>query len=145
MAEHNGAAIFVDYSHKPEALRVALQTLRPYAKNKLSVVFGCGGDRDKGKRPQMGEIASELADMVIVTDDNPRTEDPAAIRAEVLAGARGAKEIADRKQAIEEAVKSLKPGDVLLVAGKGHETYQIIGTTKSHFSDHEVVLAAVKG
>ena len=109
------------------------------------MVFGCGGDRDKGKRPQMGEIASELADVVIVTDDNPRTEDAAAIRAEVLAGAKGASEIADRKQAIEKAVKSLKPGDVLLVAGKGHETYQIIGTTKSHFSDHEVVLAAVKG
>src|SRR5690606_21776153 len=145
VAEHNGAAIFVDYSHKPEALRVALQTLRPYAKNKLQVVFGCGGDRDKGKRAQMGEIASELADVVIVTDDNPRTEDAGAIRAEVLAGAKGASEIADRKQAIETAVKALQPGDVLLVAGKGHETYQIIGTTKHHFSDHEVVEAAVKG
>jgi UDP-N-acetylmuramoyl-L-alanyl-D-glutamate--2,6-diaminopimelate ligase len=144
VAEHKGAAIFVDYSHKPEALRVALQTLRPYAKGKLHVVFGCGGDRDRGKRPQMGEIASELADVVIVTDDNPRTEDAAAIRAEVLAGAKGATEIADRKKAIEQAVQSLKPGDVLLVAGKGHEDYQIIGTTKHHFSDHEVVEAAVK-
>lgn len=143
VAEHNGAAIFVDYSHKPEALRTALATLRPYAKEKLRVVFGCGGDRDKGKRPQMGEIASELADVVIVTDDNPRTEDAATIRAEVLAGAKGAKEIADRKKAIEEAVKALKPGDVLLVAGKGHETYQIIGTTKHHFSDHEVIAEAV--
>src|SRR5690606_16013587 len=128
-----------------EALRVALHTLRPYVKNKLQVVFGCGGDRDKGKRPQMGEIASELADVVIVTDDNPRTEDPATIRAEVLAGAKGAREVADRKQAITEAVRSLQPGDVLLVAGKGHETYQIIGTTKTHFSDHEVVLGAIKG
>jgi UDP-N-acetylmuramoyl-L-alanyl-D-glutamate--2,6-diaminopimelate ligase len=109
------------------------------------VVFGCGGDRDKGKRPQMGEIASALADVVIVTDDNPRTEDAATIRAEVMAGAKGAREIADRKQAIHQAVKSLKKGDVLLVAGKGHETYQIIGTTKSHFSDHEEVLAAIKG
>ncbi|WP_248305963.1 MULTISPECIES: UDP-N-acetylmuramoyl-L-alanyl-D-glutamate--2,6-diaminopimelate ligase [unclassified Devosia] len=145
VAEHNGAAIFVDYSHKPEALRTALTTLRPYAPNKLRVVFGCGGDRDKGKRPQMGEIASSLADEVIVTDDNPRTEDAAAIRAEVMVGAKGAEEIADRREAIFAAVKRLKKGDVLLVAGKGHETYQIIGTTKSHFSDHEVVLEAIKG
>ena len=145
VAEHNGAAIFVDYSHKPEALRTALATLRPYVTNKLTVVFGCGGDRDKGKRPQMGEIASELADDVIVTDDNPRTEDAATIRAEVLAGAKSAREIADRRAAIIEAVEALKPGDVLLVAGKGHETYQIIGTTKHHFSDHEEVLTAIKG
>jgi UDP-N-acetylmuramoyl-L-alanyl-D-glutamate--2,6-diaminopimelate ligase len=145
VGEYNGAAIFVDYSHKPEALRTALTTLRPYATNKLRVVFGCGGDRDKGKRPQMGEIASDLADEVIVTDDNPRTEDAAAIRAEVMAGAKGAEEIADRREAIFEAVKRLEKGDVLLVAGKGHETYQIIGTTKSHFSDHEVVLEAIKG
>src|SRR5690606_11671360 len=144
VAEHNGAAIFVDYSHKPEALRTALKTLRPYVTGKLRVVFGCGGDRDKGKRPQMGEIARELADVVIVTDDNPRTEDAATIRAEVLAGAKGAKEIADRKKAIQEAVKSLQPGDVLLVAGKGHETYQIIGTTKHHFSDHEEVAEAIR-
>ena len=145
VAEHNGAAIFIDYSHKPEALRTALNTLRPYVKGKLRLVFGCGGDRDKGKRPQMGAIASELADDVIVTDDNPRTEDAAAIRAQILAEAKGAKEIADRKKAIETAVKSLQKGDVLLVAGKGHETYQIIGTTKHHFSDHEVVAEAVKG
>jgi UDP-N-acetylmuramoyl-L-alanyl-D-glutamate--2,6-diaminopimelate ligase len=145
VAEHNGAAIFVDYSHKPEALKTALKTLRPYATNKLVTVFGCGGDRDKGKRPQMGEIATEFSDSVIVTDDNPRTEDPATIRAEILAKAPGAKEVPDRRVAITEAVKALQPGDVLLVAGKGHETYQIIGTTKSHFSDHEVVLEAVKG
>jgi len=145
VAEHNGAAIFVDYSHKPEALRTALLTLRPHAAGKLYVVFGCGGDRDKGKRPQMGAIASELADEVIVTDDNPRTEDAATIRAEVLEGAKGAREIGDRREAIEDAVRALQPGDVLLVAGKGHETYQIIGTTKHHFSDHEVVEAAIKG
>lgn len=144
VAEYNGAAIFVDYSHKPEALRTALKTLRPYATNKLSLVFGCGGDRDRGKRAQMGEIAVELADRVTVTDDNPRTEDAAAIRAEVLSGAKGANEIGDRRTAIIDAVKSLQPGDVLLVAGKGHETYQIIGTTKHHFSDHEVVAEAVK-
>lgn len=145
VAEHNGAAIFVDYSHKPEALRTALNTLRPYVTGKLRLVFGCGGDRDKGKRPQMGAIASELADDVIVTDDNPRTEDAASIRAQILAEAKGAREIADRKTAIEAAVKSLQKGDVLLVAGKGHETYQIIGTTKHHFSDHEVVAEAVRG
>lgn len=145
VAEHNGAAIFVDYSHTPDALKTALNSLRPYAKNKLSVVFGCGGDRDKGKRPQMGAIAAELADDVIVTDDNPRTEDARTIRSEILAAAKGAREIADRKTAITDAVKALKPGDVLLVAGKGHEDYQIIGTTKHHFSDHEVVAEAIKG
>lgn len=145
VAEHNGAAVFVDYSHTPDALKTALNALRPYATNKLTVVFGCGGDRDKGKRPQMGAIASELADIVIVTDDNPRTEDARTIRGEILAMAKGAKEIADRKAAIIEGVKGLKPGDVLLIAGKGHEDYQIVGTTKTHFSDHEVVAEAIKG
>jgi len=145
VAEHNGAAVFIDYSHTPDALKTALEALRPYATGKLSVVFGCGGDRDKGKRPQMGAIASELADDVIVTDDNPRTENAATIRAEILAVAKGAREIGDRKTAITEAVNGLKSGDVLLVAGKGHEDYQIVGTTKSHFSDHEVVAEAIKG
>ncbi|KRA50239.1 UDP-N-acetylmuramoylalanyl-D-glutamate--2,6-diaminopimelate ligase [Devosia sp. Root635] len=145
VAEHNGAAVFIDYSHTPDALKTALEALRPYATNKLTVVFGCGGDRDKGKRPQMGTIASELADNVIVTDDNPRTENAATIRAEILAAAKGAREIGDRKAAITEAVKGLKSGDVLLVAGKGHEDYQIVGTTKTHFSDHEVVAEAIKG
>ena len=145
VAEHNGAAIFVDYSHTPDALKTALEALRPYARNSLRVVFGCGGDRDKGKRPQMGAIASELANDVIVTDDNPRTEDAATIRAEILAAAKGAKEIGDRQSAITAAVKALQPGDVLLVAGKGHEDYQIIGTTKHHFSDHEAVEKALKG
>ena len=145
VGEANGGLVVVDYAHKPDALAAVLTTLRPYATGRLICVFGCGGDRDKGKRPQMGEIASQLADDVIVTDDNPRTEDPAAIRAEVLAGAKGAREIGDRKQAIVEAIASLQKGDVLLVAGKGHETYQIIGSTKHHFSDHEVVLEAIKG
>ncbi|WP_417310939.1 UDP-N-acetylmuramoyl-L-alanyl-D-glutamate--2,6-diaminopimelate ligase [Devosia sp.] len=145
VAEHNGAAIFVDYSHKPVALETALEALRPYATNELSLVFGCGGDRDTGKRPIMGEIAERLADAVIVTDDNPRTEDAAAIRAEVLAGVPSAREIGDRRQAIEAAIGELEPGDVLLIAGKGHEDYQIIGTTKHHFSDHEVVLETLKG
>jgi UDP-N-acetylmuramoyl-L-alanyl-D-glutamate--2,6-diaminopimelate ligase len=145
VAEHNGAAIFVDYAHKPVALETALASLRPYASNKLHVVFGAGGDRDKGKRPMMGEIAARMADKVIVTDDNPRTEDAAAIRGEILAQAPDAKEIGDRRKAIVTAIQALKPGDVLLIAGKGHEDYQIVGTAKHHFSDHEVVLETLKG
>jgi UDP-N-acetylmuramoyl-L-alanyl-D-glutamate--2,6-diaminopimelate ligase len=145
VAEHNGAAIFVDYAHKPVALESALEALMPYAHGKLRVVFGAGGNRDTGKRPMMGEIASRIADRVIVTDDNPRTEDAAAIRAEILAAAPGAIEIGDRRKAIESAIGELQPGDVLLIAGKGHEDYQIVGTTKHHFSDHEVVLETLKG
>lgn len=144
VAEHNGAAIFVDYAHKPVALETALTSLRPYASNQLRVVFGAGGDRDTGKRPMMGEIAGRLADKTIVTDDNPRTENAASIRAEIVAAAPGADEIADRRKAIEHAVRSLEPGDVLLIAGKGHEDYQIVGTTKHHFSDHEVVAETLK-
>jgi UDP-N-acetylmuramoyl-L-alanyl-D-glutamate--2,6-diaminopimelate ligase len=145
VARYNEAAIFVDYAHKPVALESALEALLPYAHGKLRVIVGCGGDRDKGKRPIMGEIASRLADRVIVTDDNPRTEDAAAIRAEILAAAPGAIEIGDRRKAIETAVRELEPGDVLLIAGKGHEDYQIVGTTKHHFSDHEVVAETLKG
>jgi UDP-N-acetylmuramoyl-L-alanyl-D-glutamate--2,6-diaminopimelate ligase len=145
VGEHNGAAIFIDYAHKPVALETALASLRPYASRKLHVVFGAGGDRDKGKRPMMGEIAARMADRVIVTDDNPRTEDAATIRAEIMAAAPGSREIADRRKAIQTAVKALKPGDVLLVAGKGHEDYQIVGATKHHFSDHEVVAETLKG
>lgn len=145
VGEHNGAAIFVDYAHKPMALEAALSSLRPYATNKLHVVFGAGGDRDKGKRPMMGEIASRLADKVIVTDDNPRTEDFAVIRSEIMAEAPKAREIGDRRKAITTAIKALAPGDVLLIAGKGHEDYQIIGTAKHHFSDHEVVAETLKG
>ena len=145
VAEHNGAAIFVDYSHKPVALESALASLRPYARGKLHVVFGAGGDRDKGKRPMMGEVAGRMADDVIVTDDNPRTEDAAAIRGEIIAAVPSAREIGDRREAIRSAVKSLEPGDVLLVAGKGHEDYQIVGTAKHHFSDHEVIAEALRG
>jgi UDP-N-acetylmuramoyl-L-alanyl-D-glutamate--2,6-diaminopimelate ligase len=141
--ESEDSAIFVDYAHTPDALKNALESLRPYAKGKLTVVFGCGGDRDKGKRPQMGGIAHDLADRVIVTDDNPRTEDAATIRSEILVAARGAEEIADRKAAITKAVSSLGTRDVLLIAGKGHEDYQIVGTEKHHFSDHEVVAEAL--
>ncbi|MCD7060140.1 UDP-N-acetylmuramoyl-L-alanyl-D-glutamate--2,6-diaminopimelate ligase [Pelagibacterium xiamenense] len=139
----NGGNVFIDYSHKPEALKVVLETLRPVAENRLIVVFGCGGDRDKGKRPEMGKIASDLADVTIVTDDNPRTEDAATIRAEILAAAPGAREIGNRADAIAEAVGMMEKGDVVLVAGKGHEDYQIIGKTKHHFSDHEVVAEAI--
>ncbi|MEO8757934.1 MAG: UDP-N-acetylmuramoyl-L-alanyl-D-glutamate--2,6-diaminopimelate ligase [Devosia sp.] len=145
VGEHNGAAIFVDYAHKPVALETALASLRPYATGKLHVVFGAGGDRDKGKRPMMGEIAARMADELIVTDDNPRSEDARVIRAEIVAAAPDAIEIGDRRKAIETAIKSLKAGDVLLIAGKGHEDYQIVGTTKHHFSDHEVVAETLKG
>jgi UDP-N-acetylmuramoyl-L-alanyl-D-glutamate--2,6-diaminopimelate ligase len=144
VAEHNGAAIFVDYSHKPVALESALASLRPYAKGKLRLVFGAGGDRDKGKRPMMGEVAGRMADDVIVTDDNPRTEDAATIRGEIIAAVPSAREIGDRREAIGSAIRSLQSGDVLLVAGKGHEDYQIIGTEKHHFSDHEVIAEALR-
>jgi len=144
IGERNGAPIFVDYAHKPDALDKALEALRPYVKCELVVVFGCGGDRDAGKRPLMGEIAAKAADRVIVTDDNPRSENPAAIRAAILAAAPGASEIGDRREAIHSAVASLKAGDVLLVAGKGHETGQIVGDRILPFSDHEAVEAALK-
>jgi UDP-N-acetylmuramoyl-L-alanyl-D-glutamate--2,6-diaminopimelate ligase len=142
---HNGAPIFIDYAHKPDALKKALESLRPYAHGKLVVVFGAGGDRDKGKRPIMGRIAAENADLVIVTDDNPRTENPGAIRAAILAGAKGATEIGDRAEAIRTAVAGLTTGDVLLVAGKGHEPGQIIGDRILPFSDHEAVAVALQG
>jgi UDP-N-acetylmuramoyl-L-alanyl-D-glutamate--2,6-diaminopimelate ligase len=143
VGEHNGAPIFVDYAHKPDALAKALQALRPYASRKLVVIFGAGGDRDAGKRPIMGAIAAEHADAVIVTDDNPRSEDPQAIRAAILAEARGASEIGDRAEAIRAGIAALQPGDALLVAGKGHETGQIVGNAVLPFSDHEAVAAAL--
>jgi UDP-N-acetylmuramoyl-L-alanyl-D-glutamate--2,6-diaminopimelate ligase len=143
VAERNGAPIFVDYAHKPDALAKALQALRPYAKRKLVVVFGAGGDRDAGKRPLMGAIATENADSVIVTDDNPRSENPEAIRAAILNAAKGAKEIGDRAEAIRTAIAALQPGDALLIAGKGHETGQIVGDRVLPFSDHEAVAAAL--
>jgi UDP-N-acetylmuramoyl-L-alanyl-D-glutamate--2,6-diaminopimelate ligase len=140
----NGAPIFIDYAHKPDALAKALTALRPYASGKLVVVFGAGGDRDAGKRPLMGRIAAEHADRVIVTDDNPRSEQPAAIRAAILAAAPGASEIADRAEAIRAGIAALKAGDVLLIAGKGHETGQIVGGKVLPFSDHDAVAAALK-
>jgi UDP-N-acetylmuramoyl-L-alanyl-D-glutamate--2,6-diaminopimelate ligase len=134
-----GGLVVIDYAHKPDALAAALAALRPFAQGKLVCVFGCGGDRDKGKRPIMGQIAVSLADSVIVTDDNPRSEDPSAIRADILAGATGAREIGDRAEAIRAGTRLLGAGDVLLVAGKGHETGQIVGDKVLPFSDHEVV------
>jgi len=143
VGEYRGAPIFVDYAHKPDALAKALQALRPYAKRKLVVVFGAGGDRDAGKRSIMGAIATENADEVIVTDDNPRSENPAAIRAAILAAAKGAAEIGDRAEAIGKAIAGLAAGDVLLIAGKGHETGQIIGDRVLPFSDHDAVAQAL--
>ena len=144
VGERNGAPVFVDYAHKPDALEKVLLALRGIASHRLILVFGCGGDRDRGKRAIMGEIAARLADIAIITDDNPRTEEPAAIRAAIAAAAPGAIEIADRAQAITAGVAMLQSGDVLVVAGKGHETGQIVGKTVLPFSDHEAVLTAIR-
>ncbi len=141
----SGAPVFVDYAHTPDALIKALQALRPYVQGRLHVVFGCGGDRDKGKRPEMGQAAVTYADAVYVTDDNPRSEEPAQIRRDILVSAAGATEVAGRADAIAMAVENLKKGDVLLVAGKGHETGQIIGAKVIPYSDHEAIRTALGG
>ena len=138
----NGAPIYVDYAHTPDALAKVLIALRPHAKGRLSVVFGAGGDRDPTKRPRMGAVVARLADTAIVTDDNPRNEDPAAIRRAVLAGCPRAREIADRREAIVAAVAALQPGDVLLIAGKGHEGGQIVAGRVAPFDDREVAREA---
>jgi UDP-N-acetylmuramoyl-L-alanyl-D-glutamate--2,6-diaminopimelate ligase len=130
-----GGEAYVDYAHTPDGLETVLKALRPHVRGKLVVVFGAGGDRDRGKRPLMGAIATELADVAIVTDDNPRSEEPAVIRAEVLAGARGAREIGDRREAIRAAAALLQEGDILVVAGKGHEQGQIVGGVTHPFDD----------
>ena len=140
----NGALAYVDYAHKPDALENVLTSVRPFTSGRLIVVFGCGGDRDRGKRPIMGEIASRLADVVIVTDDNPRSEEPAAIRAEIMAAAVSASEIPDRAQAIRHAVSVLGAGDTLIVAGKGHEEGQTVGDRTLPFSDHAEVRKALE-
>ncbi|KMO27708.1 UDP-N-acetylmuramoylalanyl-D-glutamate--2,6-diaminopimelate ligase [Methylobacterium variabile] len=138
------ALCVVDYAHKPDALAGVLDALRPFTAGRLVCVVGCGGDRDRAKRPLMGRIAADKADRVIVTDDNPRSEDPAAIRAAILAAAPGAEEIGDRSQAIRAAVRDLRAGDVLVVTGKGHETGQIIGDRTLPFSDRDAVLSAIE-
>ncbi len=149
VGRHKEAPIFVDYAHKPDALEKVLKTLRPLTAGRLIVVFGCGGDRDKGKRPIMGDVAARLADVVIITDDNPRSEEASAIRRDILAGMAGMatgafREIGDRGAAIAEAIALLSPGDVLLIAGKGHETGQIVGDKVLPFSDQQSVRAALR-
>ncbi len=137
-----GAAVYVDYAHTPDALENVLKALRPHTQKMLVCVFGCGGNRDKAKRPVMGKIAAQLADINIITDDNPRNENAAQIRAEIKQGAPQATEIADRRQAIETAIKFCKSGDVLVIAGKGHEHGQIVGDHVEPFDDvHEAHLA----
>ncbi|MCW0016178.1 MULTISPECIES: UDP-N-acetylmuramoyl-L-alanyl-D-glutamate--2,6-diaminopimelate ligase [Rhizobium] len=140
----DGALAYVDYAHKPDALENVLGSVRPFTTGRVIVVFGCGGDRDRGKRPIMGEIACRLADVVIVTDDNPRSEEPASIRAEIMAAASCAAEIADRAMAIREAVGMLRSGDTLIVAGKGHEEGQTVGGVTLPFSDHAEVRKALE-
>jgi UDP-N-acetylmuramoyl-L-alanyl-D-glutamate--2,6-diaminopimelate ligase len=140
-----GAAIYVDYAHTPDGLRAALQALRPHTQKHLHVVFGCGGDRDRGKRPQMAAVAGDLADHVIITDDNPRTEDAAAIRAEVQSGFPAAHMIGDRRAAMAQAVAQASSGDIILIAGKGHEEGQIVGSAILPFNDAAVVRALVQG
>jgi UDP-N-acetylmuramoyl-L-alanyl-D-glutamate--2,6-diaminopimelate ligase len=140
-----GGAVYVDYAHTPDALAAALAALRPYCSGRLMVVFGCGGDRDAGKRPEMGAVAARLADRVIVTDDNPRSEQPAAIRAAILTGCPDAAAIGDRRLAISTALSDLTAGDVLLVAGKGHETGQSVGGQILPFDDRSVVRELAEG
>lgn len=148
IGEVRGGLVVIDYAHKPEALAAALDALRPMTSGRLICVFGCGGDRDAGKRPLMGAISAENADEVIVTDDNPRSEKAEAIRAAILAGAAagGARisEIGDRRQAIENAIGGLGEGDIVVIAGKGHETGQIVGDCVLPFSDHEVAATAIE-
>ena len=144
----NGAAVFVDYAHTPAAVATALQALRPHVMGRLVAIIGAGGDRDRAKRPLMGAAAAEQADLVFVTDDNPRSEDPAAIRAAVMEGAPEAIEVGDRAEAILRGVDALGPGDALLIAGKGHETGQVVGDDVLPFDDAEqasVAVAALDG
>lgn len=142
-ATADGAPVFVDYAHTPDGLDALLRAARPHTRDRLVCVFGCGGDRDASKRPKMGAIAEKHADVVIVTDDNPRSEDPGAIRAAVLEGCPGALEIGDRAEAIRAAIAMLRAGDVLVIAGKGHETGQIIGGVVHPFSDQDQARAAL--
>ncbi|MBA85136.1 MAG: UDP-N-acetylmuramoyl-L-alanyl-D-glutamate--2,6-diaminopimelate ligase [Rhodobacteraceae bacterium] len=139
----NGASVFVDYAHTPDAVATALRAMRPHVMGRLIAIIGAGGDRDTTKRPLMGQAAAENADLVIVTDDNPRSEDPAAIRQAVLMGCPGAQEVGDRAEAILRGVDALGPGDALLIAGKGHERGQIVGEDVLPFDDVEQASMAV--
>ncbi|HXP95877.1 MAG TPA: UDP-N-acetylmuramoyl-L-alanyl-D-glutamate--2,6-diaminopimelate ligase [Telmatospirillum sp.] len=140
----HGSPVYIDYAHTPDGLETALKALRPHVNKQLVVVFGCGGDRDKGKRPQMGRIAAHWADRVFVTDDNPRNENPASIRQEIMAACPGAVEIGDRAQAIRQAIRSLNAGDLLVIAGKGHETGQVVADKSLPFDDAEQARRAVE-
>jgi UDP-N-acetylmuramoyl-L-alanyl-D-glutamate--2,6-diaminopimelate ligase len=131
----SGVPVYIDYAHTPDALEAAIAALRPHVEGRLIIVFGAGGDRDQGKRPEMGAVATRLSEVVIVTDDNPRTEDPALIRSAIMAGAEGATEVPGRREAIAEAIRIARGGDIVLVAGKGHETGQIIGKRVLPFDD----------
>ncbi len=142
--EQAAAGVYVDYAHTPDALSVALKALRPHTKGKLWIVFGCGGDRDPFKRPVMGDIAARLADKVIVTDDNPRYENPSEIRRQILAKCPGAFEVSSRREAIIQAMEGKGPDDVVLIAGKGHETYQLVENQVLLFSDVEEVKKCVQ-
>ena len=137
MPGHPGAAVYVDYAHTPDALENILKALRPHTKGKLVCVFGCGGNRDKAKRPVMGAVAGQYADLTIVTDDNPRGENPADIRAAILSSVPSSQQIADRREAITTAITQLETGDVLVIAGKGHEQGQIFASHTTHFDDVE--------
>ncbi|MHC4237113.1 MAG: Mur ligase family protein [Planctomycetota bacterium] len=146
-AVRRGIKVFVDYAHTDDALKNVLNTLKPLCEGRLIVLFGCGGDRDKTKRPRMAAVAEELADVVVVTSDNPRTEDPDTIIADILTGIKKGQTPfvePDRAKAIEIAVNQAQAGDIVLLAGKGHEDYQIIGTEKRHFSDFEEALKAIE-
>ena len=140
-------AILIDYAHKPDALEKVLKTLRPVTRGRLIVLFGCGGDRDRGKRPNMGHIAAELADVCVVTSDNPRTEEPMAIIEEILSGMKNSataiQVIEDREKAIAWAIDKAGPGDVILLAGKGHEDYQVVGKEKHHMDEREIVASVL--
>jgi UDP-N-acetylmuramoyl-L-alanyl-D-glutamate--2,6-diaminopimelate ligase len=144
IGDYQGGAVYVDYAHKPDAMENVLQALRPHTEKRLITVFGCGGNRDAGKRPIMGEIAARLSDIVIVTDDNPRHEDPATIRKEVMQGCPGATQIGDRAEAISHALSLMQSGDVVVIAGKGHEPGQIIGDETRPFDDAEVARIAMQ-
>ncbi|NEO57466.1 MAG: UDP-N-acetylmuramoyl-L-alanyl-D-glutamate--2,6-diaminopimelate ligase, partial [Okeania sp. SIO3B5] len=139
--------IIVDYAHTPDSLENLLKAARPFIPGRMICVFGCGGDRDRTKRPKMGKIAAELSDLAVVTSDNPRTEDPEKILQDILEGISPEVKplvIGDRSQAIRTAIMEAKPGDGILIAGKGHEDYQILGTEKIHFDDREQARDALK-
>jgi len=135
--------VFVDYAHTPDAVATAIKALRPHVMGRLIAIVGAGGDRDRAKRPLMGQAAGTYADLVIVTDDNPRSEDPASIRAAVMQGCPGASEVGDRAEAILRGVDALGPGDALLICGKGHETGQVVGEDVLPFDDAEQASLAV--